>query len=745
MDTIKNLRNDVENTLNTTLLNPNDRNEVYHPYRIFCTNVLKQIINWLRPLKQWRDVCQDNLYRGTDAGELKRKFSNSAMWKREEIYDMAYYPAIYFKIPELTPNGDNSQERWFSTNLLDYIELTFSSRDFLETLSRWNANLDTYECPLRFINTFNANVIFDKRPRNLSLDVKVIWFFFSKKCSISQYHSSDKYEAGNHTLLFGSLTEDQMSTQLKYNREFIPDYKNLFDADNGMRTSSKEIVEFNYRSGLGISPPESDSRIVRIIARTSPSGWYGALLDYAIRVATKNLITPTGTKRKVSITMSLDASTRIKNLISRPFSITRFSSFETEINRFIALRDSAPRVVEPVVSFWLRLRESLINGIDEKFLGEKNYACFNTFQPEDENGREFAHPHLSDFRGKPDDVDLFLSRLIRRIADNDNIFGITIYFYQLTMKYYNRTPNGDELIGEVPFDYDNVWELNGQNPLTLHISFRDIVRLMRGDSMTEFSTSCFGYEPSEDAPMLAFAHTVKVVRSISRWVDEWQDEDNEEGEKSSIHPFVDSESLCFEQYNTSLNASFINGDIIGFLLHMKMWLTTYTIQSNPYIPITDFVHGATEENKLMLSHTREDGSLREYSKFRPERCSHLFYPNADDCVKMGCVYAKIDEENDLNAPNYRGRYCNHMKYMFSNMTIERQHDLFGTPIDKDLLKRNKEELRKVEALIANKLTSEASQSMQGGSSSTLVFGSGARELSQSLSQENDNTNQTEEC
>ena len=122
-----------------------------------------------------------------------------------------------------------------------------------------------------------------------------------------------------------------------------------------------------------------------------------------------------------------------------------------------------------------------------------------------------------------------------------------------------------------------------------------------------------------------------------------------------------------------------------------------------------------------------------------------FYPNADDCVKIGCMYAKIDEENDLNAPNYRGRYCNHMKYMFSNMTIERQHDLFGTPIDKDLLKRNKEELRKVEALIANKLTSEASQSTRGSASPTLVFGSGVTEPSQSLSQENDNTNQTEEC
>ena len=743
MDTIKNLRNDIENTLNTTLLNPDDIDESYQPYKIFCTNILKQIIGWLRPLKQWRDVCQDNLYRRNDASKLKERLANLAMWKREEIYDMAYYPTIYFKIPELEPNGDNSQERWFSTNLLDYIELTFSSRDFSQTLSRWRGNLESYDVCLRFINTFNADILFKNRPRLLSLDFKVIWFFFSKKCSLSQYHSSDKYEAGNHTLVFGSLTEEQMSNQLKYNREFIPDYEELFDADKGMRASSKEIVQFNYRSAQGYTIND-DERIVRIVARTSPSGWYGVLLDYAIRVATRNLITPTGTKRKARIESTVDASARIKSLVARPFSLTRFSSFETEINRFIALRDCAPRVVEPVVSFWLNLRECLINGIDKNFLGEQSYVCFNAFQSADENGREFMHPRLSDFRGKPDDVDLFLSRVIKGIASDNGQFGITVYFEQLTMKYYDRTPNGDKLIGEVPFDYSNVWELNGSNSLKLHISFKVIVRLMRGDTMTEFSASCFGFEPSEDAPMLAFAHAVKVVRQISRWVDEWQDEDNEEGEKPSIHPFVDSESLCFEQYGSSLNASFVNGDIIGLLLHLKMWLTTYTIQSNPYIPITDFIKGATEENKLMLSHTREDGSLREYSKFRPERCSRLFYPSAENCVEMGCVYARIDEENESNVPSFRGNCCNHLKYMFSNMTEERKHDIFGTPLDKELVKRNKEELRKVEALIANKLTSEASQSTRGSSSPTLVFGSGATELSQSLSQENDNTNQMEE-
>ena len=107
MDTIKNLRNDIENTLNTTLLNPDDIDESYQPYKIFCTNILKQIIGWLRPLKQWRDVCQDNLYRRNDASKLKERLANLAMWKREEIYDMAYYPTIYFKIPELEPNGDN--------------------------------------------------------------------------------------------------------------------------------------------------------------------------------------------------------------------------------------------------------------------------------------------------------------------------------------------------------------------------------------------------------------------------------------------------------------------------------------------------------------------------------------------------------------------------------------------------------------------------------------------------------------
>tara|TARA_R100000152_G_C6751291_1_gene174948 strand:- start:14 stop:1195 length:1182 start_codon:yes stop_codon:yes gene_type:complete len=359
----------------------------------------------------------------------------------------------------------------------------------------------------------------------------------------------------------------------------------------------------------------------------------------------------------------------------------------------------------------MKLRECLIRGVDENFLGESNWACFNVFQEEDDNGKSFSHPRLIDFKGKPEDVDLFLSRQMKRIRNDDNInWGITVYIHKVTIKYYERTPQGDECVGEVPLDYDSVYELNGQYPITLHLSFRHVLALMRGLSITEFASAIPQYTQmsQEEADNSAFQHVIKCVRDTSRWVDVWQDEENDDGEKYIPHPFIDAESLCFEQYRESINRSFANGDILGVFIHLKMWLTTYTIQSSPYRPIQEFVLGATEENKRMLSIKREDGEIQEFRKFSTATCSAIYHPSAQKCVDIGCVYAKIDDV-DLKRPNYRGNVCSHLDYNFSNMSDEKKHELFGTPIDEELVKRNKEELKKVEALVANKLTSEALQ------------------------------------
>ena len=227
---------------------------------------------------------------------------------------------------------------------------------------------------------------------------------------------------------------------------------------------------------------------------------------------------------------------------------------------------------------------------------------------------------------------------------------------------------------------------------------------MSGDTITEFASAINQYAHQNDSTNVAFNHVIQITRNMSRWVDDWRDDENEDGEGYAPHPFIETESLCFEQYRQSLNRSFAIGDLIGFMLHLKMWLTTYTSQSAPYKPLTEYVFGATEENKRMLSTTREDGTLEPFRKFIPSACSNMYKPRINKCVEIGCVYAKVEDGN--YKPSFNGNECSHLSYRFRNLTDIDKHELFGLSIDKELVKRNKDELLKVQALIANKLTSE---------------------------------------
>ena len=714
MDTIKNLKNDVVDTLNVTLLkstNGDSINDNYQTYLLF-KHLLRVVIGWLRPLIAWRDRCNDVLYRRKIRSELIKEYSESRTWKMHKLTDVKFAPTLYFKIPELSHNGDSGE--WFSTNLFDYVNNSFEARNSKDVIEVWRNNAfhidgyDIYESCRRLIETLNTDNLLSIRTKILSFEVRIIWFFFSENCAISKLMKSDNWVDSVSTPVFGRLTDEQMTKQLHYNRRIIPDYNKMFNADEGTRATSKQFASLNYRIN-------EDDNVIRVFSYVSPSSWYSILLQYAIRVCTDSLITPKGTLRKVRIDSAVSAGSRINNYMSRNFNVSRFLTFEQELNSFISSRTCAPMLIEPITNFWLKFRDCLINGMSKKILGERNHAYLTTFQKEDEYGKGFAHTNLATLQDNPKDVDLLLSRMMKDIREGNSIGGLTININQLTMKYHSRTPKGDRLDGIIPLDYEEVGDLNGYYPITLNLSFRGIEKLMRGLTISRFSENYSSVATSNsDASknaIVAFNRTISATHQITRFVDEWADEENDhEGEKYGCHPFIDGDSLCFEQYAEPINASFSNGDIIGFLFMLKQWLSTYTSQSNPYRPISDFIFGATEKNKTMLSTNLDDGSIREFHRFSPDRCHSMYYPPVSKCVEIGCVFASLDESNKLSVPNFRERTCSHIKYNFDKYNDEQKRDIFGIIVDEKLLERNKEEMRKVEALIANKLTKEAQDS-----------------------------------